>query len=112
MIDGRGERDARKDDLFTEEPQDDPTEAVEEGEPYDAPTDAGEPLAVAVRHELRQDPATSGLDISVSVEDGIVTLRGTAADADDVDRALAAAGRVPGVVDVIDDIRIEDALER
>jgi hypothetical protein len=59
-----------------------------------------EALADAVRLALREDAATTDLRIDVSVEQGIVRLRGTVPGLEDVDNAESVAGRVPGVVDV------------
>ena len=67
---------------------------------------ADEALADRVRMELRQDAATAGLDLEVSIEDGIVTLRGAVDDLTDIDNALGVAGRVNGVEDVIDELEV------
>jgi hypothetical protein len=67
---------------------------------------ADEGIADSVRRELRQDAATAGLDLDVSVEDATVTLRGVVQDLADVDNALAVAGRVAGVSDVIDELEV------
>jgi hypothetical protein len=69
-----------------------------------APPD--EALEDAVRAELTLDASTAHLRLRVSVEDAVVTLRGEVADAADTDNALAVAGRVPGVEDVIDELTI------
>ena len=45
------------------------------------------------------------LDIRVRVADAVATLEGEAADATDAENAVAAAGRVQGVADVIDELR-------
>ena len=127
----------------SEEPvESDPTEAVEEAEPYFPPTDPvvrtapegdteiaggfddGEPsqgialdmasslvtatpdeaLKDAVRAELALDASTAHLRLDVCVEDAVVTLRGEVADSADSDNAIAVAGRVGGVADVIDEL--------
>ncbi|HUQ41736.1 MAG TPA: BON domain-containing protein [Candidatus Limnocylindrales bacterium] len=123
MIDGQGERDARVEDPFIESVQDDPIRAVEEAEPYFPPTDPGvvdtspvavsvsggspdEALATRIRHDLRADAATSELALEVAVEEGVVTLRGVVSDMQDSDNALEVAGRLPGVVDVVDELEI------
>src|SRR6267143_4525290 len=117
----------------------DPTEAVEEGEPYFPPTDpvvrvdqkgdtqiaggfgtgetvTGPPQAVIqdvpsdealedlVHRALRLDASTAHLHLHVGVSQGVVRLRGTIEDESDAENALAVAGDVPGVVDVIDEL--------
>ena len=59
------------------------------------------------RRELRRDASTSELDVDVDVREGIATLRGRVMDLADSDNALAVAGRVPGIVDVVDEIEVE-----
>jgi BON domain-containing protein len=117
----------------------DPTEAVEEAEPYFPPTDpvvrvdrkgetqiaggfgagevvVGHPHAVIedvpsdealedlVHRALRLDASTAHLQLKVGVLQGVVRLRGVAQDESDAENALAVAGDVPGVVDVIDEL--------
>ena len=126
-------------DPFTQPVETDPTEAVEEAEPYFPPTDpvvrvdsAGEtqiaggfgggevseepPQAVIndvpsdealedfVHRALRLDASTAQLHLKVGVSQGIVRLRGIIEDESDAENALAVAGDVPGVVDVIDEL--------
>src|SRR5207237_10705008 len=114
----------------------DPTEAVEEAEPYFPPTDpvvrtdhsgetriasgfgsgktpAQEPrgaiadappdetLEDLVHRALRLDASTAQLHLKVGVVQGVVRLRGTVDDEADAENALAVAGDVPGVVEVI-----------
>jgi osmotically-inducible protein OsmY len=62
-----------------------------------------EAIADAVRRELREDAATTALDIAVSVQGGVVTLRGTVEGIEDAENAEAVAGRVTGVIDVVDE---------
>ena len=115
MIDGQGERDAER-DPFVETGEDDPIKAVEDGEPYTPPDVARSPtgasgdqaLAAEVRRELSADAATTHLDLTIDVKDGIATLRGPVDDLEDSDRALEAAGRVPGIVDVIDEMEVSE----
>lgn len=57
--------------------------------------------------ELREDAATTSLSIEVTVFRGIVTLTGQVADIDDVESAEEVAGRVPGVVEVIEELEVE-----
>ena len=66
-----------------------------------------EAVAEAVRRELRRDAATTDLRIAVDVRQGVVYLRGTVPDVDDVENAEEVAGRVPGVVEVVEELRVE-----
>ena len=124
------------------DPQDvenDPTEAVEEAEPYFPPTDpvvrvdekgetqiaggfgtgealerhptaatrgapSDEALEDLVHRALRLDAGTAQLHLKVGVVEGIVRLRGPIEDESDAENALAVAGDIPGVVDVIDEL--------
>jgi osmotically-inducible protein OsmY len=61
-----------------------------------------EAIADAVRRELREDASTTELLLEVSVLDGSVTLWGVVQGIEDSENAEAVAGRVPGVVEVID----------
>lgn len=65
-----------------------------------------EGLADAIRRELRQDAATTDLQVEVRVEEGVAYLRGRVIDLDDVDNAEEVAGRVPGVRDVVEELEI------
>jgi hypothetical protein len=67
---------------------------------------ADEALAARIRRELREDAATADLNIHVRVKNGVATLTGTVNDLEDTDNALEVAGRVPGVVDVVDALEI------
>ncbi len=67
-------------------------------------------LADVVR-ELREDATTIDLAIRVSVERGVVTLRGEVPNLDDAENAESVAGRVPGVVEVREELRVA-GLER
>jgi osmotically-inducible protein OsmY len=119
--------------------ENDPTEAVEEAEPYFPPTDpvvrvdekgetqiaggfgtgealerhptaatqggpSDEALEDLVHRALRLDAGTAQLHLKVGVVQGIVRLRGLIEDESDAENALAVAGDVPGVVDVIDEL--------
>jgi osmotically-inducible protein OsmY len=124
------------------DPQDvenDPTEAVEEAEPYFPPTDpvvrvdekgetqiaggfgtgealerhptaatrgapSDEALEDLVHRALRLDAGTAHLHLKVGVVEGVVRLQGPIEDESDAENALAVAGDVPGVVDVIDEL--------
>jgi osmotically-inducible protein OsmY len=66
-----------------------------------------EALADAVRRELREDAATTALELQVAVREGRVRLRGRVADMDDAENAEAVAARVPGVLEVIDELDVQ-----
>lgn len=66
-----------------------------------------EALVDAISRELRQDAATTDLRILVTVREGVAHLRGTVADLDDAENAEAVAARVPGVVEVIEDLLVQ-----
>ena len=122
-----------------EDVENDPTEAVEEAEPYFPPTDpvvrvdekgetqiaggfgtgealerhptaatrgapSDEALEDLVHRALRLDAGTAHLHLKVGVVEGIVRLRGLIEDESDAENALAVAGDIPGVVDVIDEL--------
>ena len=65
-----------------------------------------EAIADAVRLELLEDAATTDLTLEVEVENGIVTLRGLVQTLDDAENAEAIAARVPGVLDVVDEMTV------
>ncbi|MBV9174519.1 MAG: BON domain-containing protein [Chloroflexi bacterium] len=65
-----------------------------------------EALADAIRQELREDAATTDLSIVVAVRNGVAHLRGRVEDMDDADNAEAVAARVPGVVEVIEELEV------
>jgi osmotically-inducible protein OsmY len=60
-----------------------------------------------VIRELREDAATTDLDVPVEVYRGIVVLRGVVPSLDDALNAEEVAGRVPGVLEVQDEMTIE-----
>lgn len=66
-----------------------------------------EAIRDAILQELREDAATNGLALEVGVLRGVVTLSGHVSDLEDVESAEEVAGRVPGVVDVIEEIEVE-----
>ena len=57
------------------------------------------PPAVAAR-------STTDLQIEVTVEQGVVYLRGRVEGIEDVDNAESVAGRVPGVLDVVEELDV------
>lgn len=61
-----------------------------------------EALADAVRRELREDAMTTDLGVEVQVREGVAILRGPVADMVDAESAEEVAGRVPGVIEVMD----------
>ena len=65
-----------------------------------------EALADAVRRELAEDASTTDLTIHVVVRHGIVHLRGHVPDLDDADNAEAVAARVPGVLEVAEELDV------
>jgi osmotically-inducible protein OsmY len=65
-----------------------------------------EALADAVRRELREDGATSDLEILVVVRQGVVHLRGRVAGLEDAENAEAVAARVPGVREVEEELEV------
>lgn len=67
-------------------------------------------LADVVR-ELREDASTIDLAIRVIVAHGVVTLRGEVPNLDDAENAESVAGRVPGVAEVREELRVA-GLER
>jgi len=70
------------------------------------PIRGDEALRDAILTELREDAATSGLDIDVQVYRGVVRLRGRVADSLDVEGVLSVVDRVPGIVEVIDELEV------
>jgi osmotically-inducible protein OsmY len=65
-----------------------------------------EALAEAIQRELREDAATTDLNIQVEVDQGMVYLHGAVSDLEDAENAEEVAGRVPGVIEVVDDLDI------
>src|SRR5690606_37807832 len=63
-------------------------------------------LEEAVIIELREDSATAHLDIRVTSIDGVIYLRGIVDDIEDAENAEAVAARVPGVVEVRDELEV------
>jgi osmotically-inducible protein OsmY len=61
----------------------------------------------AVRRELQEDASTNGLEIEVAVRRGIARLRGTVNDVLDTENAMEVASRIPGVIDVLDELEVQ-----
>ena len=55
---------------------------------------------------LRHDAATTDLAIEVTVEQGIVRLRGRVRGPEDVDAAEEVAARVEGVKEVVEELQV------
>jgi osmotically-inducible protein OsmY len=68
-----------------------------------------EAIADAVRRELLEDAATTDLRVEVEVRNGVVRLRGTVQDAVDAENAEEVASRVPGVDEVVEELRVANA---
>ena len=65
-----------------------------------------EALADAVRRELREDAATTALNIDVVVWDRVAHQSGVVAGPEDAHAAEAVAARVPGLAEVAEDLVI------
>jgi osmotically-inducible protein OsmY len=68
----------------------------------DAPSD--EALEDLVHRALRLDASTAHLRLKAGVLQGVVRLQGIVEDEADAENALAVAGDVPGVVEVVDEL--------
>jgi osmotically-inducible protein OsmY len=66
-------------------------------------------LADAIRRELREDAATTALELRVTVRGGRALLRGLVPDLVDAENAEAVAARVPGVVEVVEELDVQSA---
>ena len=66
-----------------------------------------EAIADAIRRELRGDAATTALEVDVDVYRGIARLRGLVQDLDDAENAEEVAARVPGVIEVREELDVE-----
>lgn len=67
-----------------------------------------EAIRDATLRELREDAATTDLTIDVEVIEGNVTLRGTVPSIDAAESAEEVAARVPGVVEVDEELDVEE----
>lgn len=65
-----------------------------------------EAIVDAVQSALLRDAATTELTIKVTVEQGIVYLRGTVAGPEDAENAEAVASRVEGVKEVVEELEV------
>ncbi len=63
-----------------------------------------EALADAIRRELHEDALTTDLQIGVLVRRGVAHLRGTVSGVEDAENAEEVASRVPGVLEVVDEL--------
>ena len=63
-------------------------------------------ISTKVKIELLADPRLGAMRIQASTLNGVVTLSGSVPSPADVDRAAAAARRVPGVRDVTSELKI------
>jgi BON domain-containing protein len=82
-------------------------------EPYDVdhhgePLPAEDEMTDRVREALRDDAQTTAYadDLEIDTESGVVTLRGTVADMDDLEAVLAVAAVVEGVTEVRDELEV------
>lgn len=67
-----------------------------------------EEIADDVRRELSEDALTADLRIRVTVRDGVAYLRGSVSSLDDASAAEEVASRVPGVVEVREELSGEN----
>jgi hyperosmotically inducible protein len=65
-----------------------------------------EAIADAIRRELAEDASTTALQVEVEVRQGTAFLRGEVDGMEDADNAEAVAGRVPGVREVREQLRV------
>jgi osmotically-inducible protein OsmY len=87
----------------------DPEEAVDTGGRSDLITASPDELIRdRVLHELREDAATTNLQIEVEVASGVVRLRGTVDDIEDAENAEEVATRVEGVEEVSEELKLRN----
>lgn len=65
-----------------------------------------EAIEDAIRRELREDAATTDLLIRVIVRNGVAHLHGTVDGPEDADNAEEVASRVPGVIEVREELEV------
>lgn len=87
------------------EPTSDTTDEVDPSAEDGLPGD--EALAAAIARELHEDAATTDLRIDVVVRNGIAHLHGLVPDLDDAENAEGVASRVPGIVEVREELRVQ-----
>lgn len=73
-----------------------------DGEPGD------EALRDAILRELREDAATTSLEIDVKVDRRVAYLRGRVTDIEDAENVEAVAASVPGLTEVIEQLDVRD----
>jgi hypothetical protein len=71
-------------------------------------SNSNQTTANAVAGSLRSSRALTGHRIEIVARDGVVTLSGTLANANQKTEALARAGRVAGVFGVVDQLKVSD----
>ncbi|MFT5631221.1 MAG: small conductance mechanosensitive channel [Gammaproteobacteria bacterium] len=97
-----------------------PAFAQDEGGTISATSSTGQDAAIATRIRDILDALGHSDDITVMVDDGVVTLRGTANSAPEINQTAGVAGRVEGVVAVRNEVtetteigrRLDPAVER
>ena len=67
---------------------------------------SGDGITACVKDLLRIDAATSTLDLDVETVDGVLYLHGMVPTLEDTDLAAEVAARVPGMVDVVDEMTL------
>ena len=67
-----------------------------------------EALADAIRRELLEDASTTDLAIEVVVRNRVARLRGRVTGVEDAENAEAVAGRVPGVLEVVEELEVDE----
>lgn len=77
-----------------------------EGAEQQAGTPGDDLITERVLDLLRIDAATSNLELEAETIDGVVYLRGEVPNLDDTDLAAEVAARVPGVIDVVDEMTV------
>lgn len=82
--------------------------ATSEGAEDRAGVPGDDEITARVYDLLRSDAATTTLNLEVETIDGVVYLRGMVQALDDTDNAAEVAGRVPGVVEVVDEMTVEE----
>ncbi len=97
-----------------------PAFAQNEGSTISATSSTGQDAAIATRIRDILDALGHSDDITVMVDDGVVTLRGTANSAPEISQTAGVAGRVEGVVAVRNEVtetteigrRLDPAVDR